>query len=191
MHFASLRSPSDQFNSTVRINEFCGGHSYSGSGVLVSGDLVLTAEHATTCKVAGSDAIVKADAIVVVIEDGVFASAKVDVTLPGVDIARLKLERSFDHYFSDVRVGPPPGLGEKVCESSAAPRETYRCGPAQPTVPGRITVDFMVEHGNSGSGMYNIQGELVGIITNQYTCENGQICAGFGSALAGYAWLVP
>jgi hypothetical protein len=191
-HYADFRSPAQQYNTMVRITTECLAKNYVASGVLVSDHEVLTANHVTQCELIPDSGIyVPASRLVVWVTDAEASEATVEINVPQADLARLHTKDSFGDYFSGISVGAPPEIGDKVCEVSAEPRPTYRCGVTQASRPGRVAVDFMVEHGNSGSGMYNSRGALVGITTNQFVCENHQICAGFGTALAGYAWLVP
>lgn len=191
-HFADYRTAKDQYAALVKIETVCFGNHYGGSGTLVGPDEVLTANHVTVCELApGTGVYMQPKSITVWVTDTENTTAVVDASVPGADLARLHLKKSFGAYFTDLRVGSPPSVGDTVCEVSAEPRPTYRCGPAQDAPSGYIRVDFMVEHGNSGSPIYNSKGEIVGVITNLIPCERNQLCAGFGTALAGYAWIVP
>ncbi len=192
-HFGSRRSPIQQHNAMVMIRTSCpDGSAHGGSGVLVSGDLVLTANHVAECDaVPGFGFYVAATKIEVIASTTDKSLAKVDVVIPGADVARLKLETPLNAFFTAVEIGAPPVVGDRICEVSAIPRIQYRCGVAQVAPSGRIAFDFMTESGNSGSGVYNSRGQLIGIVTHAYRCQFGIPCAGFGASLTGYAWLIP
>lgn len=199
-HFSSYRSAVQQHNAMVRINATCPDGSFRGSGVMVSPQHVLTAEHVATCELLpampeiGINHAVTMPALKLTIwvTDEVSVEAEIEATAsPGADLARLKMARSMPDVFSPVRLGPPPQIGDRICEASAVPRSTYRCGEAQESPTGHIGLGFMVENGNSGSGIYNAKGELIGITTMLIYCQNRLLCAGIGTALAGYAWMMP
>lgn len=189
-HMANLRSSEDQFQALVKIETVCMGNHFGGSGVMVSDSEVVTAAHVVTCEM-GAGITMPPESIIVWVTDADGVTAEVDALVPGADVARLHMKVAKPEYFTGVRIGAPPKIGDKVCEVSGIPRPTYRCGEAQPSEPGYIKLGFMVENGNSGSGLYNDHGELIGIVTNLLYCQHGQICAGKATALTGYAWLVP
>jgi hypothetical protein len=192
-HFGSRRSAVQQHNAMVMIKTTCpDGNSHAGTGVLVSEDRVLTANHVAQCDmVPGFGLYVDPVSVEVFASTDDKSTATVELTIPGADIARLKLTHALPEFFTGVEVGPPPGIGDRICEVTAVPRVMYRCGEAQKTVSGRIMFSFMTEFGNSGSAVYNSDGQLVGIVTNLIRCQEGVPCAGFGSSLTGYAWLIP
>lgn len=192
-HFGSRRSAIQQHNAVVLIKTTCpDGNSHHGSGVLVSEDRVLTANHVAQCDmIPGFGLYADPTHLEVFLSDDARSSATVELTIPGADVARLKLAKAIPEYFSGVEIGAPPVVGDRICEVSAVPRILYRCGEAQQAASGRIAFGFMTEFGNSGSGVYNTKGQLVGIVTNLIRCQQGIPCAGFGAALAGYAWLIP
>jgi hypothetical protein len=192
-HYGSRRSPIEQHNAVVMIRTTCpDGNTHRGSGVLVSEDRVLTANHVAQCDMLpGFGLFADPVKLEVFLSDDVSSAATVELVVPKADMARLKLEKAVPEFFSDIEIGPPPVVGDRVCEVSAVPRMLYRCGEAQVARSGRIAFGFMTEFGNSGSGIYNSDGQLVGIVTNLVRCQDGFPCAGYGSTLIGYSWLVP
>lgn len=185
-----LRSPSAQWDASVLIQVSCipGIVTQYGSGVVVSKDRVLTAMHVVKCDM-GLDPTVTIDP-----GDGTDRDATVEVLLPDDDIARLRVSADLSDYFHPVEIGPHPAAGERACWTALAPRPTLRCGTTQPESAyemSGIFVDGFVEHGNSGSGMYDSRGRLVGIVVSTLTCQTGVYCLGRAVSLAGREWLVP
>ncbi len=188
-------NPVEQHNSTVLITTTCGGQEHEGSGVLVERDVVLTAYHVVGCSISDTLELpiyLPADKIVVTTIDVKRKVLAVATTgLVKADLARLKLDEPLDDWYSTVRMGPQPHVGDRICTSSAVPRIIYRCGEMQASYPGDIRIGFMIEHGMSGSGIYDNHGLLVGIVTQQQKCEYGTVCAGLGTALASYGYMGP
>lgn len=192
MHGPPTRYPAKQYDALVQVLTVCpDGKVGTGSGVLVAPDVVLTAKHVVTCMPLPPFEIYTPPAKVFVKfteEEG--SEGVVEIELPQHDVARIRLKEGTTKYFTPISIGPKPGIGDRVCEVSAVPRTTYRCGVVQPDGE-YIGLDFMVEHGNSGSALYNGAGQLVGIVVQLRYCEGGQICAGRAAPLADYSWLVP
>lgn len=165
-----------------------------GTGVMVSEDTVVTALHVVGCQLAPGIPIYfdEPTKIEVLGDVGVVTTGTVELEITHSDIARIRLkDHSLAEYFTPVRVGPPPRVGERLCIASALPRVTYRCGEAQAAPSGRVSFSIMTEHGNSGSAVYDSHGRIVAIVTNLVRCEGNALCAGYGTALAGYSWIVP
>lgn len=185
-----------QHNASVKITVECNNNAGRGTGVIISPTHVLTARHVVECEVIpGFDMFfATATKITVDVGDGVEHEAEVDITLGYAthkDIVRLKLKDSTGDYFSPIAVGPTPRVGDRVCEASMIPRPTYRCGIVQQAVLGFINVEMRVERGNSGSGLYDSAGRLVGIVVRQWRCEYDESCGGLAAPLQDYAWLIP
>ncbi len=186
-------TPSQQHNAMVQIRTTCLEGQKFGSGVLVDDRYVLTATHVIGCDIIPGLPLYKdANKVEVYVTGSLFEEADVEVNLIGWDVSRLKLKSDkLAEYVTPVRVGAKPKFGERVCEISAVPRPTYRCGEVQESPAGRIVLGFSVESGNSGSGIFNSKGELVGIVTNLIYCQGMVTCSGYGTALIGWSWLVP
>ncbi len=189
------RSPMEMHNATVRIETTCGEDVSWGSGVIVSRDRVVTANHVVQCTpLPGLPIFMPPTKITIDAGDGVKREAMIDVQIGdgAKDIARLLLAESTfgDEFYTPVTIGETPQLGDTVCQTSSVPRWTYRCGPVQ-TTDGYIRVEMRTEHGNSGAGLYNNRGQLVGIIVQLWVCEGNEFCGGRAAPIQDYRWLVP
>ena len=174
------------FESVVRISVTCitagGGFAASmGSGVIVDAHTVLTANHIAEDE---PGEICVRRAVPVNGRSYLLAPGK---TLPDRDLASLVSAEPFSPTFPVV-YGPAPGYGEHVCSMTAYPRVLWRCGEVQTVAdpPGDLSHTIMTEGGNSGSGVYDSRGRLVGIITHRWSCSNGQYCGGKMATLEGH-----
>ncbi len=179
------RSPRDQYAAGVSITTSCDGvPKHTGTGSLVSDDRVLTALHVVHCDEGELSIVIDAG-------DGP-VEAKLEIVMPMHDLARLRVTGNLDKWFTPVQVGSPPPIGAKVCWAAVVPRPTYRCGTSQGLRAGTyIWIDGMVEHGNSGSPLYDASGKLVGVVQGAVACEGGINCLGEAMSLRGLEWLVP
>lgn len=84
---------------------------------------------------------------------------------------------------------PPPEVGQWVCLVPAVPRPDRRCG-RRVHDPERIRHTAITQPGNSGSGVYDDRGRLIGIVTHLTKCTNGQICGGIATSLHSRLWLL-
>lgn len=193
------RTPAQQVNADVDIGVTCGdGTQHTGTGVVVSPTQVVTALHVASCPDHGTPLIM------VSLDDNAWRMMVVEVQLPGIDVARLSMwSPYFARNTSPVVIGPRPVTGDRLCEAAAEPRWTYRCFIAQPPmvyddglgsdIPAtgrKILVDGTIEHGNSGSGVYDARGRLVGILVTAGPCEE-YMCEGGVAPLQGEPWLIP
>lgn len=192
LHMDDARDANAQYVAGVKILTKCAGAGgYLGSGVIVSAHRVLTAEHVVECPL-GLPATVVLDP-----GDGDARDARVEVVLPSNDIARLWVDADLSKWFTSVTVGPEPEIGQLVCWTAFVPRPTYRCGTAQAhhddtgNDDDGFGIDGFVEHGNSGSGVYDEWGRLVGLIDMTLDCQTGVYCWGLAKPLHDYSWLVP
>lgn len=184
-----------QWTSAVQIHAECidpfTGRSdlyMRGSGVVVSSTQILTAWHVVSttppiCRLRASTT------------EGDTYALTVDMAAPEADVVRMTIDGTFKNA-STPKLGPKPAVGTTVCVLGAIPSRQRRCGEAQWTFdvppPGDIEHTAITEPGNSGGGLYDSRGRLVGIVTHLQFCRNGQICGGRATSLAGpRSWLIP
>lgn len=189
LNIAQVETPKPtvhELDAVVKVIIDCGSSYWNGSGVIVSDSQALTAAHVVECP-----EHVRPKAVYVDAGDRVWQPARVEVLLPELDVARVKLEDPTfipDHLV----IGTRPDIGDKVCMANSAPRLGYHCGLIQPgRTKGMLVWDWMTEHGNSGAGVYNEKGELIGLLITVGTCEHDLPCIGGITPLQGYEWLVP
>lgn len=172
-------------------------HAYvlSGSGVIIGARRVLTANHVASCAPDGKEGIPDSVAVglgyLVTTASGQAILADLSFANASRDIAELKLH--------DDAAAPPVAIakieeGNAVCVAAARPARTRTCGAVFKV--DLAHPDRSIGHyadtipGNSGSGVYDARGRLVGIATrcNSVGCSppNG----GHASALYG-AGVVP
>ncbi len=185
VHEVRGRDAGIALESTVLITTTCfapqGMYGAYGSGVIVGSHTILTAAHvvqdppgARCMRIArmanGSEYLVVPHK-----------------AIPGFDLASLTSVEPFLPTYPIV-YGPPPAFGERVCSMTAFPRYLWRCGEVQQhkKPPGDLAHTITTEGGNSGSGVYDMRGALVGIITHRWTCDNGQHCGGMLATLEGH-----
>jgi S1-C subfamily serine protease len=179
------RTVAQQYSNAVQIAVACGEDLFGGSGVIVGPRTILTAYHVVACN----------NPLVAVLAPGVKEQPKTVKVLSyseSEDLALLELSsdaESFTNYLP-VSYGPLPKLGDRVCGAHGVPKIGRVCGEVQPYAdkPGDIVFTGIVDHGNSGSGLYDSHGRLVGIITHLYTCSNGQVCGGKATSLDGHGF---
>jgi len=179
------------WDAAVQITVHCVGPNgevaWYGSGVIISETSLLTAGHVAeqedpsdVCSFAVETAT---GATYLVYPMTVLAS-------DAVDLARMEIISFTQKFYAPpVRFGAVPQMGDEVCTSVGYPRREQRCGlvmhPDDP--PGDIRMDLTVEPGNSGSGLYDMSGYLVGIVVHTYPNRgNGQYVSGGATSLAGH-----
>lgn len=150
-----------------------------GSGVIVSADgYIVTNAHV----------IAKADEIVVALNDGRKAVAKVVGTDPDSDLAVIKVEmqgleplafREKPIEVGDVAlaIGNPFGVGQTVTQGIIS--ATGRTGLGVNTFEDFIQTDAAINPGNSGGALVDARGELVGINTLIFSRSGGSMGIGF------------
>jgi S1-C subfamily serine protease len=153
-----------------------------GSGTIVNDRTVLTAAH-----------IAEDDPGEVCVRRATMVNGKSYLLAPGVSMPDRDLASlvTVDDKFAPtypVVYGLTPAFGSRVCSMTAHPRFLWRCGDVQrpAEAPGDLTHTIVTEGGNSGSGVYDTRGRLVGIITHRWSCQNGQLCGGKLATLTGY-----
>lgn len=204
-----VRSPGQQFSAAVKILTTCtsvpmtvidmGDGNYlripngepvvkrfGGTGVIVDAHHLLTAKHVVTCD--------EGEEMMLTVNTGIGANrdAFVELEFPNNDIARLYVANTMESLMSSIEMGAAPKLGDRVCEASMVPRPTWRCGiTQQPDDEGLFTFEMRTEHGNSGSGLYNGRGQLIGIVVQWFPCERMEMCGGKASPIQAWPWLIP
>lgn len=148
-----------------------------GSAVVLSEHTLLTAYHV----VEGLDTVV--------VTEGPGAKeirAKVIKTDPVHDLALLRVTEKLP--YKPTTVAPMPSLGNIICLVAKVPQVDRQCGGLvrhEKGVAGDYWHSAITQPGNSGSGVYDMSGHLVGIVTHYRRCRNGQICGGRISSLYG------
>lgn len=159
---------------------------WMGSGVIVNETRLLTAGHVASTDPGEICSFVAEEA------DGTVHLVYPSVVLApsAFDLASMELVSFTEKFHAQpVRFGPVPVLGEIVCSATAHPRREHHCGQVMKgkAPPGDIRIDMVVEPGNSGSALYNMKHELVGIVVHTYPNRgNGQYVTGGASSLAGH-----
>lgn len=181
----TARTPAWQVAESATLTVLCAdGSVKAGSGVLIGPDRLLTAAHVVACD--GTDPM-----LILVELHGASTMAGVEVMSTGADIARLQTIDKLESHA--VLIGPRPAIGEMVCVAAGAPLgRTRRCGPVErfdADASGDIVHAVVTEPGNSGAGVYDADGRLVGILSHYRTCVNGQFCGGKATSVAGRAWV--
>ena len=166
------RTPAQQHQATVTVQTECamGGGGF-GTGVIHDGR-VITAAHVATCQIAPGfvvEGVTKVDP-----GDGIWRNTNLSTLDLEADLAVLTVP-GLEAYTTPIEVGPVPLMGDVVCASTGAvPYYAIRCGVVGPSSPssktGDIVFDSVVVPGNSGSGLYDRHGRLVGIVVRFRTC---------------------
>lgn len=150
-----------------------------GSGVIVSPDgYVLTNNHV----------IEQADQIIVALQDGRHAVAKVVGTDQETDLAVIKIDlqdlpvlpfKTSPSLVGDVvlAIGNPFGVGQTVTQGIIS--ATGRSGLGINTYVDFIQTDAAINPGNSGGALIDVAGNLVGINTAIFSRSGGSLGIGF------------
>jgi S1-C subfamily serine protease len=156
-----------------------GGNSRGGrgTGVLIDSHRVLTAHHVVDCGKGFASVTVK------VLSSGKVFPVTVLTNDKKADLATLGTQDLAE--FADVitlNVGRPDRQGEEtLCFSSAVPYPDYRCGIFERyriSTAGDLVFGGHIEPGNSGSGLYDRHGLLVGIVVHRRNARNGEVVGG-------------
>lgn len=150
-----------------------------GSGVIVRPDgYILTNNHV----------IAQADQIVVALQDGRRAVAKVIGTDPDTDIAVIKIEldklpvlpfKLSGNEVGDVvlAIGNPFGVGQTVTQGIIS--ATGRSDLGINTYEDFIQTDAAINPGNSGGALIDVAGNLIGVNTAIFSQSGGSLGIGF------------
>ncbi len=189
--FSSSTTPhptvSEEYMRTVRIAVLCPDGSISGgSGVRIGGTVVLTAFHVIDCD--GEPAT----AVVIRTDKGDVYPAEVAAEIRDQDVARLNVTGLPE--LPQVTIGRPV-LGQRACATFALPEVGRRCGEIWPPYaepPGDMHLDFVGEHGNSGSAVWDEDGRLIGILVHLHWClgtEVQQVCTAGATTIWPIRWI--
>jgi serine protease Do len=155
-----------------------------GSGVLISADgKILTAAHV----------IRGADEISIEFFDGQIVPARVIGTVPFADVALLQLERVppnaaiskiGDSNKVDVGdevfiIGAPYGLSHSLTVGHISARHEPNSTLNNPGGAELLQTDAAINSGNSGGPMFNMRGEVIGIVANILSRSGGSEGLGF------------
>src|SRR5215470_12751700 len=146
-----------------------------GSGVLISSDKVLTAAHL----------VQSADKTVVEFSQGEDIPARVIGCSSSADVALLQLERTPANYVAAKLadsdqvavgdeifvVGAPYGISNTLTAGHVSARRPLK-DKSEDAIE-LLQTDAAVNSGNSGSPMFNMNGEIVGIVTNIMSRSGG------------------
>jgi hypothetical protein len=178
---ASSSSPQDQLRAALSLETACGP---TGSAVIVDRTHALTAAHVIgVCPLP----------VLLIDSDGVSRVASLEA-VAATDVARLELLPDEPPFAGS---GPPsiaraaPGAG--VCIESGLHHER-RCGRVRTVSDGRGGVEHSAAtiKGDSGSGLYDEHGRLVGIVVTCDVPARGGAClttGGRATPLAPRAWI--
>src|SRR5215510_14812969 len=148
-----------------------------GSGVLISSDRVLTAAHV----------VQSADRTVVEFSPGEGIPARVIGCSLSADVALLQLERSPANYVAAKLgdsdqvavgdeifvVGAPYGISNTLTAGHVSARRPLKDKNQVATAIEFLQTDAAINSGNSGSPVFNLKGEIVGIVTNIMSRSGG------------------
>ena len=155
-----------------------------GSGVLISAEgKILTAAHVVQA----------ADQICVEFFNGQLIPARVIATSTSADVALLQLERvptnavvsaMGDSNKVDVGdqifiIGSPYGLSHSLTVGHVSARYAPNSIVSLPEAAELLQTDAAINSGNSGSPMFNMKGEVIGVVTNILSRSGGSEGLGF------------
>jgi hypothetical protein len=96
------------------------------------------------------------------------------------DTARLIVTKGYEGWphIKPLDFAPEDELvnDETVCVSVAIPSRRRRCGTVDGIDGRQVYASYVADYGNSGAGVYDKYGRMVGVITRMVPCSNGQIC---------------
>lgn len=183
-HGASVRhrNPDERVAMTVQLRVFCllddpmeirailfeGGF---GSGLMIDNTHVLTANHVVACPTIPM--------VTAITADGREYAMSIEKAWMADDVARLVIARKGERFFAGRNGGDvappylalPPLMGEPVCAYVAVPQRGINCGRLIKDTDdhdGDLHIAGLAWRGNSGSGVYDGQGRLVGILVSGY-----------------------
>lgn len=172
------RTVKQQRETAVSIFTFCPDEQGWGSGVLLDGRHVLTAAHVVHC---GMPILrVETRAGDVRMMHPLKVDWENDLALIVIDDDELR----FPYPVPGAVIGPRPPEGEVVCLESGRPDRARQCGEVLEygRGAGNMAHRALTVPGNSGGGVYDESGRLVGIVTHWHRC-GVMPCGGLASTL--------
>ncbi len=153
-----------------------------GSGVIIDDTHILTAHHVVDCPLMAFIEIRLADG-----RKFTATTTKIDTTQDVAILSVMNL-KGFELNIPTARIGREPEIGELLCFYSAHPFKRRSCGKFDQktsftSVSNAIEFAAEVTKGNSGSGVYNQYGELVGVVTNEGNCGSDKHSCTYAAAL--------
>jgi len=131
---------------------------WGGTGIITGPWEVMTASHVAHCDGVGLLSLRGLD--------GKYISASLVHEDQKHDVAKLRPAVELPSW--KWTWGPSPKDGEVICFESATPRRSRKCGKVSYTdglAGAEVRTDASAIPGNSGSGVFNAGGQLVGILT--------------------------
>lgn len=149
------------YGASVRIVVICANDDvFGGSGVAISPTQVLTAKHVV------SECVPKA--IGTRSSDGTIREVVVDKLSDTVDVARLIIVEGTKPFQFIAKIDTDERrIGEKLCSIGGGSLETYnirKCGDVAEVGDTTFVTSEMPVPGNSGSGVFDVNGHVVGIL---------------------------
>lgn len=177
------RSVVQEYDAAVKLTVTCASGSQPfGSGVIVGPEHVVTALHVVAC-----DGIITATEV-----NGTVTLMIVDQVHPLLDVARLQVAGTYRFRDARPRIWTVPAIGDEVCVVPGFPSRGRACGDVERGgTPTNFPHTATTEPGNSGGGVYDSRGRLVGIVTHLRQCVNGQFCGGKATAITSVPGVMP
>lgn len=182
------RPPDDQAHAAVVVTVTCPEKAvaWAGSGVALTPHLVLTANHVVSCGGAAVITVFMADS------DRAYA-ARVRSADKLADLAVIEIPDEAGVLPRDIKmpeISAPPDTGEGVCVATASPSRGWSCGAVAQKFPNAtgddVETQALIVPGNSGSGVYDSAGRLVGIVTKYVKDGDGNLAGGYFTSIAAH-----